>query len=1052
MVPSRTGHAHGRLGRTGRGAWRGVLCPHRPWGPRARRDAPPCQLDPTTSHERTPVNLARLLDIQEGEGRTGAALFFHLFFVTAAAIVLSAAKNGLFLSAYPARLIPHVIVASSLTTAAFSILFLGLAGRWTRTRLVQIVGAASAVAMVAARWAFLADPRTAFLLYLLLSIVGALVVALAWSSVADILTGRQSRRLMPLLIGGTSAAGITTGFGVAPAAEAFGTPNLLLAAGAAILVGVLALRMTPAATRAAAGGSAGADFLARVKRGTQVVRRHRLIALVAAGLVLSMLIATLVDYQFKAFLQQSYDRDAITSVFGLLAGAVGIGTLVLQALASRILFRRYGLVAGPFAQAALVGAAAVGVAATGWLGALALLRFVDETSRFTLQKTVEQVSLSPFPPEVRNPAFTLLGGVLKPLSQAATGLVLVLLAPLLGVRGLALLTAMGAAALFGLFRRYPPLYRAALEDALARHTLSLGGEEAGALAVMDRAALEAIDRALAKDDPAIVLFALSLLRNTTVAEAAPRLRRLLDHDVPEVRAEAARTLVELVGPDGDREELEGVRAMLRDDASLDVVREILSVADIIGGPDTMALVADRLRDADPSIRREAVRAAARSEARHGRDRCRELVADLLAGGNVEDRTMALDAVGILGDERFLPAAFAATADPATRTPAVTALAAFGDAGLPWIERVLTELEPDESDLRTVASILAEAGSGPGLERLLGLAEERMAVAAVLPPMQRARRNGTLRGLSAQRMRRVVRPSLVEGTRYGILADALETSGSGPAILMEELQRRQHTAAEAVLSGLALTYDPEHLERAGPHLRSRNAAARSSALELLDGLLHPDDRDLVIPFFEGLQAPARLRESARELDIPGDALARDPLGVLEEGDDDWLRSCALFIRHRRGDRNHNAPREDSTMLPLMEIVFFLKSSSLFRPLPGEELARVARVAETVHLEQGEILFNQGDPGDAFYMVVSGAVGVERGTRQIAVLGPHEGLGEMALLDGEPRSATVRAVEACTLLRIDQPSFDSLVDRSPALAKGIYRSLCGRLRNTLEQVNE
>lgn len=139
-----------------------------------------------------------------------------------------------------------------------------------------------------------------------------------------------------------------------------------------------------------------------------------------------------------------------------------------------------------------------------------------------------------------------------------------------------------------------------------------------------------------------------------------------------------------------------------------------------------------------------------------------------------------------------------------------------------------------------------------------------------------------------------------------------------------------------------------------------------------------------------------------------------------------------------------------MLPLMEIVFFLKSSPLFRPLPGEELARIARVAETVHVEDGHLLFQEGAPGDAFYMVVSGSMGVERGTHQVAVLGPHEGLGEMALLDGEPRSASVRALEDSTLLRIDQASFETLIDRSPALARGIYRSLSRRLRNTLRQV--
>jgi hypothetical protein len=168
---------------------------------------------------------------------------------------------------------------------------------------------------------------------------------------------------------------------------------------------------------------------------------------------------TLVDYQFKAVLQEEYDRDAITSLFGILAGAVGLGTLVFQALASRLLFRRWGLVAGGYTQAA-------SWAPPPWRrGRHRLARrpggapVRGRDRRFTLQKSVEQVSVAPYPPDTRAAALTVLSGVLKPLATAATGLVLMAAAPLLGLRGLAALTALCAIGLFLLFRRHPTLYR-----------------------------------------------------------------------------------------------------------------------------------------------------------------------------------------------------------------------------------------------------------------------------------------------------------------------------------------------------------------------------------------------------------------------------------------------------------------------------------------------------------------------------------------------------------------------------------------------------------------
>jgi len=119
-------------------------------------------------------------------------------------------------------------------------------------------------------------------------------------------------------------------------------------------------------------------------------------------------------------------------------------------------------------------------------------------------------------------------------------------------------------------------------------------------------------------------------------------------------------------------------------------------------------------------------------------------------------------------------------------------------------------------------------------------------------------------------------------------------------------------------------------------------------------------------------------------------------------------------------------------------------------PGPDLAGIASLAGVVHLETDDVVFEQGDNGDAFYMVVSGAVRITRGTHELAMLGSREGFGEMAILDHETRSATATAAESTTLLRIDQDSFDQLIELNPAVAKGIYRVLTARLRSTLAKV--
>jgi CRP-like cAMP-binding protein len=129
---------------------------------------------------------------------------------------------------------------------------------------------------------------------------------------------------------------------------------------------------------------------------------------------------------------------------------------------------------------------------------------------------------------------------------------------------------------------------------------------------------------------------------------------------------------------------------------------------------------------------------------------------------------------------------------------------------------------------------------------------------------------------------------------------------------------------------------------------------------------------------------------------------------------------------------------------------LKGSEFFKNFPGTDLAGVAAKAGVVHVEAGEVIFEQGDEGDAFYLVVKGAVIISRGAIKLATLGPREGFGEMAILDRDTRSATATAGEDTTLLSLDRDEFDQIVEQNPVVARGVYRVLTERLRNTLAQV--
>ena len=133
-----------------------------------------------------------------------------------------------------------------------------------------------------------------------------------------------------------------------------------------------------------------------------------------------------------------------------------------------------------------------------------------------------------------------------------------------------------------------------------------------------------------------------------------------------------------------------------------------------------------------------------------------------------------------------------------------------------------------------------------------------------------------------------------------------------------------------------------------------------------------------------------------------------------------------------------------MLSTLEKVLFLKSIDLFSQIPGEDLARVALIAVEEPRESGEIIFSEGEPGDALYLVLDGRVRVHHQEKMVAELGERECFGEMALLDSAPRSATVTTVNDTNLLKIARDEFHEILTEKPEIALGIIKVLSRRLR--------
>jgi CRP-like cAMP-binding protein len=125
---------------------------------------------------------------------------------------------------------------------------------------------------------------------------------------------------------------------------------------------------------------------------------------------------------------------------------------------------------------------------------------------------------------------------------------------------------------------------------------------------------------------------------------------------------------------------------------------------------------------------------------------------------------------------------------------------------------------------------------------------------------------------------------------------------------------------------------------------------------------------------------------------------------------------------------------------------LRLVPLFRGLTDRSFEAVADLASEKRYEAGDVLVRQGEPGHEFLIIVSGRALVERDGKRVRELGPGDFLGEISLVDGSPRTATVTALDPIEALGIPREGFADLIDRIPVFRLEVLNALTQRIRAT------
>lgn len=130
--------------------------------------------------------------------------------------------------------------------------------------------------------------------------------------------------------------------------------------------------------------------------------------------------------------------------------------------------------------------------------------------------------------------------------------------------------------------------------------------------------------------------------------------------------------------------------------------------------------------------------------------------------------------------------------------------------------------------------------------------------------------------------------------------------------------------------------------------------------------------------------------------------------------------------------------------LIEKVLTLNAANIFNDTPEADLVDLAGVLEELYLKAGAQVFAKGDQGASMYFIYKGKVRIHDGDHTLAILDENEILGELSLLDAEPRSASAITLEETILLKLEQEPFYEIIISNAEVLKGILKTLCRRLR--------
>ncbi len=1008
--------------------------------------------------------LASLLKVRLEEGRLVVLVALLFACIQAGQGIGDNSASALFLLRYGVDFLPYMYFFLGALTFVTTLAYSAALGRFNKGRFFAWMIAAFMGLLILERAAMILPFALLYpILWLTINGMSMILGTFVWNIAGEVCDTRQAKRLFPLF---TSAGILGSVIGNAVTgviARLLGTDNLLLLY--AILLGVALLLTRSIASRyfrKEKVSKTKTNFWDDLRAGFDFVRTSSLMRLIAYTSVLFSVLFFAVAFPFNKVVTTSFSDEAgVAGFFGLFNSITTASTfLVSLFLASRI-YARLGIINGVFLMPLTYIFSFAVFAGFYELNGASIARFAQLVILSGIAGTAWNALFNVVPSQKRGQVLAFNNGVPSQIGVALSGVLLIVAEKAFTVQQIFWIGTALAFVCAALIWQMRKAYAQALVDALQAGRVEVFRAREAAFSGFPNngAALDVAIRATQDSKATTRRLAAEMLGQMELDSAIPHLARLLSDPEPAVRASAVSSLG-LLYADSATDEI----THLLEDPDERVREETLTVLPKLKAnrsPDLIARI-NALMKSDPSlaVQNKAIVALTKLGALD------EAMPSLNLQLNSEDphvRILALETVAKIAsalNSSFDPQIlFRALADSSAtiRRAAVTALGNLKDGSTS--KTLIHYLTDPDTAVRHAAAVALRRRNHESRALVLEFFKAEntdvdFALEALAP--------GNPESLFP--LREYARRETSRARRLRTQAASIPSSGSATGFLRNYLRTQASLCEGRLIKTVGLFGDAHTMELVRKSMNGTNIENRAAALEALDTI---GDRQLAKSIVALLE----------EDPVPSNT--SDVIAVLLKSVDAWLRVLALRSTSELGLREfipllHQLKSGEDSLLceaargaltqfgeeksvntlktvSILERILLLREIPIFADLSPEDLKLVAEIAREEWYPQNSVIFQQGEEGNMMFVIVEGRVQVLRavnGTDQVlAQRGAGDFIGEMAIIESAPRSASLITQNDVRVLAIDGEVFKSILRERPDVSFALLRSLSRRLREVV-----